>query len=91
MGETNILTILGLLLMGAIGAMVKDILEDGSLKLPSIVRGKLFLGFVGSVLIGAIVGYLVDHSPLMAFFAGYTGFSTLSNLMPTTLGESKKG
>lgn len=88
--EHNLYTMIGLLLMGALGAIVKDILEDGAIKLPSIVRGKLFLGFFGSVLIGGVVGYLVDHSPLMAFFSGYTGFSALKNLVPTNVGEANK-
>jgi uncharacterized membrane-anchored protein YjiN (DUF445 family) len=67
--------ILLLILLGGTGALVKDILDDNCLKLPRIFEGKLFLGFIGSIIVGACVGLLVDHSPITAFFAGFTGFS----------------
>lgn len=82
MGEENISTIIGLLLFGGLGALIKEILQDGSLTLPKIKNGELVLGFLSSIIVGAAVGFLVDHSPLMAFFAGYTGFSAVGALMP---------
>lgn len=85
MGEESLQTIILLLLFGGIGALVKEILIDGKLTLPKVKSGQLCLGFVSSIIIGATVGYLVDHSPLMAFFAGYTGFSALGSLMPKNL------
>lgn len=81
MGEQDITIIVSLLFFGGLGALVKDIIEDGYLKLPKVYQGKLALGFIGSILVGASVGYLVDHSYITAFFAGYTGFATISNLM----------
>ncbi|HPT40549.1 MAG TPA: M23 family metallopeptidase [Candidatus Paceibacterota bacterium] len=85
MGEESISTIILLITFGGVGALVKEILIDGKLTLPKIESGQLFLGFLSSIIIGATVGYLVDHSPLMAFFAGYTGFSALGSLMPKNL------
>lgn len=85
MGETSILTILLLLLMGGLGALIKEILVDNKIRLPKIVQGELELGFIGAVIVGAAVGYLVDHSPVMAFFAGYTGFSALGSLIPKNI------
>ena len=90
MGETSILTIVSLLFSGAIGALVKEIIGDNKLQLPRIQNGDLVLGFIGSLIIGATVGYLVDHSALMAFFAGYTGFSALSSLVPRDLIRKKE-
>lgn len=74
-----------LFLFGAAGAIVKDILADNSLVMPKILSGKLQLGFLGSVFIGASAGYFVDHSPITAFFAGYAGFHALAALMPKSL------
>lgn len=75
---------ISLFIFGAAGAIVKDILADNSLTMPKILSGKLQLGFLGSVFIGAAAGYFVDHSPITAFFAGYAGFHALAALMPTT-------
>ncbi len=80
--QSNVIVAASLLGAGAAGALVKEILDDGSLKMPSLQNGKLALGFLGSIFIGAMVGYLVDHNFLMAFFAGYTGFSAVSALSP---------
>jgi len=81
MGESDIYIILLLLFFGGLGALIKDIVEDGYISLPHINKGKLALGFIGSILIGGSVGYIVDHSFITAFFAGYTGYSTLENLV----------
>jgi hypothetical protein len=82
MGDTSFLIVISLLLCGAAGAIAKDILNDGCLELPHIANGSLFLGFFGAVLLGAAIGYFVDHSPITAFFAGYTGFSAIEHLNP---------
>lgn len=81
MGEISTTTVILLLVMGGFGALVKEILIDNKLTMPKLANGELALGFVGSVIVGALVGFLVDHSPLMAFFAGYTGFSALGSLI----------
>jgi hypothetical protein len=69
-----------LLLFGALGALTKDIVLDNTLVLPKICNGGLSLGFIGGVLSGAIVGYLVDNNVTTAFLAGYAGTSILDHL-----------
>jgi len=71
-----------IILGGAIGALIKDILDDESLKLPTILEGKLHLGFLSGTIIGAFVGYIIDGSFLTAAMAGYTGFSVIEKLVP---------
>jgi len=84
MGQESALMITGLLSCGGAGALVKEILDDGCLTLPRIKDGKIVMGFIGSIIVGAAVGLLVDHSPLVAFFAGYTGFSAAMALLPSS-------
>lgn len=71
-----------LILGGALGAIAKDIVQDGRLKLPSIKDDDLVLGFIGGALVGAFVGYAVDHSVLTATLSGYVGTSTIQHLLP---------
>jgi len=74
--------ILILALAGAFGAFVKDIVKDNKLVMPSYKDGSILLGFIGGVIIGAAVGYLVDQSPTTAFFSGYAGSQMLYSLVP---------
>jgi hypothetical protein len=67
---------------GAAGALVKLIIADNFLVLPKKIDGKLSLGFLGSLLIGAFVGYMIDGSFVTAAMAGFTGFSVIENLVP---------
>jgi hypothetical protein len=67
---------------GAAGGLIKEVVEDGCLQLPSVIKGKLNLGFITSVMIGAFVGIVVDGSPLTAAMAGFVGFSIIQNLIP---------
>lgn len=87
----SITDIILFLLVGSAGALVKDIVVDGALVLPRITNGKLVLGFIGSTIVGAVVGLVVDHNLVMAFFSGYAGFSAISSLVPNIIGaETKK-
>jgi len=69
---------------GMVGALLKEVLDDNCLKLPSIAQGKVNLGFFGSIMVGAFVGYAVDGSFITAAMAGYAGFSIIQNLVPST-------
>ena len=60
-------------IVGALGAVISDMVSDGYLELPKISRGKFYPGFIGGLIIGAVVGYLVDQSLLIAFSMGYIG------------------
>jgi murein DD-endopeptidase MepM/ murein hydrolase activator NlpD len=68
---------------GAIGALFKDVVIDGKITMPARIGGDLALGFMGSLFVGAIVGYIADNSPLTAFCAGFAGFTTLAALIPS--------
>jgi hypothetical protein len=71
-----------LIIAGALGALVKDIVKDNKLVLPRFENNEVFLGCLGGVIIGASVGYLVDQNPATAFFAGYAGSQMLQSLVP---------
>lgn len=75
-------TPLSFLAAGALGALVRDILRDNRLSLPSVVDGDLVLGFIGGMLVGAFVGWAVDQSVITAVFSGYVGTSTIKHLLP---------
>lgn len=68
-------------LFGIAGALCKDIFRDGALVLPYYNDGKVYLGFIGSAILGGFVAYLVDHSFLTAFLSGYVGFSFIENII----------
>lgn len=57
---------------GFFGALVRELLDNDGLKLPSISEGSIRLGFIGSVIIGSIAGYFLGDSILGAFQAGLT-------------------
>ncbi|MDD5006359.1 MAG: hypothetical protein PHS93_08405 [Candidatus Omnitrophica bacterium] len=79
--------VLSLILAGTAGALTKDIFKDNKLILPCVKDGAIVLGFLGGAIIGGAVGFLVDHSPLVAFLSGFTGYQILANLIPK---EGKK-
>lgn len=66
---------------GAIGALAKDCIVDNALELPFKKDGKLYLGFIGAVIVGAFIGYMVDGSFITAAMGGYTGKSVLEHLL----------
>jgi hypothetical protein len=65
---------------GAIGALVKDVVNDGAIELPYKKERKIFLGCLGGTLIGAFVGLALDGNFISALLAGYTGTSLIANL-----------
>ena len=69
-----------LLIAGAMGALIKEILQDNKVKLPKIISGELDLGFIGSMIIGAFAGYAIDGGFLTAAMGGFAGFSVIENL-----------
>ena len=73
---------LQLILAGSVGALAKDLVVDGSVQLPFLKDGKWYLGFLGGMIIGAFVGYIVDNSPLTAALSGYVGVSAIAQLLP---------
>lgn len=70
-----------LFLAGALGALSKDVIQDGSIKLPRKINGDLSLGFLGGMVTGGIAGYFIDGNPTTAFLSGYAGTSVIENLL----------
>ncbi len=66
---------------GAIGALISDIVQDNCIVMPEFKSGKLYLGFIGGIAIGAIAGYLIDGSVVTAFMGGFTGKSIVIALL----------
>jgi len=67
---------------GAIGSLVRILVDKGTLSLPCRVSGGLALGFVGSVIVGGFVGCVVDGGVVTAAMGGYVGASVLEHLLP---------
>lgn len=68
-------------LMGALGALVKDISDDGTLSMPAFNKGKFYIGFFGGVLIGGAAGLLTSGDILTEFLAGFAGLSVIASLV----------
>ena len=79
----------GLLLAGSFGSLAKDCLDDGKLKLPHVEGDALVLGFIGSAVVGAFVGYVIDGSLMTAAMAGYTGSSIVKGLVLSSRNGNK--
>lgn len=69
-------------LCGAFGGLVKETIDDGGLILPRISDGKLMFGGFSTLLIGAVVGIVVDHSALSALMGGFMGWSVIEKVLP---------
>lgn len=70
-----------LIIAGACGALVKDLIEDGALQIPFRKDGKFYLGFFSSMIIGAFAGYAIDGGLLTAAMGGFMGSSTIAALL----------
>ena len=70
------------LVAGALGALVKDCVKDGKIQLPFFQDGFFYMGFLGGMVIGAFVGWVVDSNLITATLAGYVGTSAISHLLP---------
>jgi hypothetical protein len=70
-----------IILAGALGAFVADILKDNCIILPKKFGEVLNLGFLGSLTLGAIAGYVIDGSFLTAFMGGFMGKEVITNLV----------
>ena len=75
------ITLISLFIAGALGALAKDIIEDGKLVLPQKDAGTLTLGCLGGMVTGGVAGYFIDGSPTTAFLAGYAGTSVIEGLI----------
>ena len=67
--------------VGAIGAFTKLIMEEDGIIIPNFKEGKLYLGGISGILIGAITGCIANNNPLSAFLGGFAGTSLISTLV----------
>jgi len=67
--------------IGACGALVKILMDEDGIALPNFKDGKLYLGGIGGIIIGAITGCLANNNPLSAFLGGYAGTGLINNLV----------
>jgi len=81
--------VISLFVAGAIGAFVKDVLVGNEIRLPERIDRTLSLGFIGGMIIGGFVGWVVDGTLLTAALAGFVGFATIENLIPKKVNEEK--
>jgi hypothetical protein len=70
-----------LFLAGAVGALIKEIITDNEIKLPTIKQGVLNLGFIGGIIIGAFAGYAIDGSYITAAMGGFSGTAIIQALV----------
>ena len=74
-------SIILLFLAGAAGALIKEILEDNCIKLPTLKNGIVNLGFIGGIIIGGFAGYAIDGSYLTAAMGGFSGTAVIQALV----------
>lgn len=63
--------------VGALGALIKDISDDGGLELPNLADGKFYLGSLGGMLIGGVAGLISGDSFIGALTGGYMGYGVI--------------
>jgi hypothetical protein len=68
-------------IIGALGAIISDMLGDGYIELPKVQDKKFYPGFIAGIIVGAVVGYLVDKSPILTFSFGYIGKEAIDFLV----------
>ena len=72
-------------LAGASGALVADLVHDNCLEMPKKVGKRLFLGWIGGMIIGGMAGVLVDGAFITAFMGGFMGKEVIGKLTKQTL------
>lgn len=67
---------------GFMGGIIHEIVQDNRLVLPEVKNGAIVLGFLGSALIGGVVGVIADTNVINAMLAGYVGISVIGHMLP---------
>lgn len=65
---------------GVLGALANVVLEDEAVVLPRMLEGRLYLGFVGNLIVAVTMAHVVDQDFATAFFAAVCGTTTLGAL-----------
>lgn len=79
-----------LFIIGAGGALIRDITDDDGLQLPSINQGKFYAGFFGGALVGGVAGLLSGDSFIGALTAGFMGYSVILTALGGRTPEKEK-
>jgi len=87
--STKYTALIACFIAGAAGALIKDIVKDNALIMPKKENGKLYLGFIGAMIIGGVIGYLIDHSIITAFSTSYMGMATIDNIIGGKIEQTK--
>lgn len=59
--------------IGACGALVKMCMDEDGILMPNYKDGKIYLGGIAGIIIGAVSGVIANQNPLSAFLGGYAG------------------
>lgn len=62
---------------GVLGALANVALEDEVVVLPRLSGGRLYLGFLGNLVVSVTMAHVVNHDFGTAFFAAVCGTTTL--------------
>ncbi len=65
---------------GVLGALANIALDDRAVVLPRVEDGRLYLGFIGNLIVSVAMAYVVNHDFRTAFFAAVCGTTTLRAL-----------
>jgi len=82
--------ILLILLCGFLGGLAKDLAKGYFLSLPKIVEGQLYLGTIGSMLLGAIIAFIVDNNPVTAFSSALAAPYIIEEMLSTIKDKKSK-
>ena len=65
---------------GLLGALANLGLDDRPVALPRVEEGRLYLGFLGNLMVSLAMAYVVDQDFRTSFFAAVCGTTTLRAL-----------
>ena len=79
-------------LAGALGALTADLTHDNALTAPRWRQGRLYMGSLGPLILGAVAGAVMTMAttaPLAALAAGFCGRRWLPGLMTQMLAPAE--
>lgn len=82
------LSTLFVILAGVFGGLVREMIDQVGLKLPTVSDGTLNLGFFSALIIGGIAGFYFGDTLLSAFTSGLTSatlFGAIINKQNATI------
>lgn len=78
-----------ILLCGFCGGLAKDLVRGRMFLLPRKEGQKLYLGTLGSMILGIIMAFLIDGSPLLAFSSALAAPYIIEELLDTIKKRNK--